>query len=215
MVEGRSIRRRMARWIATLALLATTAALAAAQPTVHEGPFAVSFPDRKLPSLAADAAVPFYVYSNSRRIELTGPTETIAEPDGTQWHFVAEDGRTAWVRIGDGPDGSVRVVFTVESKGEFEKLGIRLRVGETEGFYGLMERVVQGSQGLSWKPGITEGLNLRGQTVDLYTLPTVSIYAPFFVSSAGYGVFVESDWPGTYRFGVDAEHRTMRIRCDD
>jgi len=96
----------------------------------------------------------------------------------------------------------------VESKGEFEKLGVRLRVGEAEGFYGLMERVVQGSQGLSWKPGITEGLDLRGQTVDLYTLPTVSIYAPFFVSSAGYGVFVESDWPGTYRFGVDAEHRT-------
>ena len=208
MVEGRSIRRRITQWIGPFSLLAITAALVTAQPTVHETPFAVTFPDRGLPALATDEALPFYVYSNGRRIELDGPTESGADGDGTQWRFVAEDGRIAWVRVGEGPDDSVRVVFSVESKGEFEKLGVRLRVGEAEGFYGLMERVVQGSQGLSWKPGITEGLDLRGQTVDLYTLPTVSIYAPFFVSSAGYGVFVESDWPGTYRFGVDAEHRT-------
>ena len=208
MVEGRSIRRRIARWIVVLSVLAATAVLVAAQPTVHDIPFSITFLDRGLPALAADSALPFYVYSNNRRIELTGPTETIPDADGTQWQFVAEDGRIARIRIGEGPDGSVRVVFTVESKGEFEKLGVRLRVGEPEGFYGLMERVVQGSQGLSWKPGVAEGLNLRGQTVDLYTLPTVSIYAPFFVSSAGYGVFVESDWPGTYRFGVDEDYRT-------
>ena len=72
-----------------------------------------------------------------------------------------------------------------------------------------MERVVQGGQGFNWQPGMTQGLNLRGQSVDLYVLPTVAVYAPFYVSSAGYGVYVESDWPGTYRFGVTATGKVV------
>jgi len=169
---------------------------------LDEDPIAIRL-DPPLPDLRSDGSSTFYVWSRDGTIALDGPP--IDRSDGAARHLVyrTADGRTATVRIFGGPHGTLRVEFSIEPKGEFEKLGVSLWVGETEGFYGLMERVVQGSQAFSWEPGTTEGLDLRGQTVDLYTLPTVSIYAPFFVSSSGYGVYVEGNWPGTYRFGVD------------
>ncbi len=173
---------------------------------ITEDPLAIRF-DSPLPWLWSDGTSAFYVWSKDGKIALDGAPIDRGEGEDVRLIYRIVDGRTATVRILPGPEETVRVEFTVESKGEFEKLGASFRVGESEGFYGLMERVVQGSQGLSWESGMTEGLNLRGQSVDLYTLPTVSIYAPFFVSSCGYGVYVEGDWPATYRFGVDEQGR--------
>jgi len=195
------------RAAAVVALLLALAGTAGAVPTLTEDPLAISFPGTGLPNLAAEGRSAFYVIRHGERIELVGRPVDVSDADSLQWRLATEDGREAQIAVEDGPEGTVRITFVIDTKGEFEKLGVTLAVEETEGFYGLMERVVQGSQGLSWAEGITEGLNLRGQTADLYTLPTVSIYAPFFTSSNGYGVFVESDWPGTYRFGVDAERR--------
>ncbi len=171
---------------------------------ITEEPLAVRF-DPPLPQLWADETSAFYVRHKDGRVALDGPPIERGDGEGSHLVYRTTDGRAATVRILPGPEGTLRVEFSVEVKGEFEKLGVSFRVGETEGFYGLMERVVQGSQGLSWDPGMTEGLNLRGQSVDLYTLPTVSIYAPFFVSSSGYGIRVEGDWPATYRFGIDEQ----------
>ena len=184
---------------------------AAALPWIITQPLSIRFPSTSgehLPALSAEGESAFYVLSGGTRIRLAD--EPIESTEGTSARLVyeASDGRTAVVTISDGPEGTIRVVFTADPKGEFEKLGAQFQVDEAEGFYGLMERVVQGSQGFSWEPGMTEGLNLRGQTVDLYTLPTASIYAPFFLSSAGYGIFVEGDWPSTYRFGVDGRGKT-------
>ncbi len=207
MRSGRWTRGCGIAFTAAIFLLTASTGSVLGVPTVIRDPFSIAFPETELPSLAADGRPAFYLISAGRRIELVGPPLVGSDAGGPRWAFATEDGRKAKVRIEDGPERTVRIVFTVEGTGEFERLGVALRVTETEGFYGLMERVVQGSQGLSWAPGMTEALNLRGQTVDLYTLPTVSIYAPFFVSSSGYGLFVESDWPGTYRFGVDADRR--------
>ena len=174
---------------------------------ICDEPLAIEFEREGLPAVAAAGLSVLYLRSGGDRIGLVGPAIAQAGDEGEHFACATEDGRTANVFVSAGPEETVRIVFSVEPKGEFEKLGIAIRVTESEGFFGLMERVVQGSQGLSWNPGMRQGLNLRGQTVDLYTLPTVSIYAPFFVSSRGYGVFIESDWPGTYRFGVDVSGR--------
>ncbi len=156
------------------------------------------------PSLAAEDRSAVYLVQGTRRIFLDGPPQ-IEEISDLSWTLIyqTEDGRPVRIHAEPGPEASVRITIAVEDKSADEKIGIQLRVGAAEGFSGLMERVVQGSQGLSWKPGLEAGLNLRGQTVYLYTLPTVSIYAPFFLSTAGWGFSVDSDWPGTYRFGVD------------
>jgi alpha-D-xyloside xylohydrolase len=184
---------------------------------ITEEPLAVRF-GPPLPQLWADETSAFYVWHKGGRVALDGPSIERGGEEDPYRVYRTTDGRTATIRILPSPEGTLRVEFSVEPKGEFEKLGVSLRVRESEGFYGLMERVVQGSQGLSWEPGMTEGLNLRGQSVDLYTLPSVSIYAPFFVSSSGYGIYIEGDWPATYRFGVNEQGRVrpaeVTIECE-
>jgi alpha-D-xyloside xylohydrolase len=202
------------KWWLLLAAMFAVAAAGAAQSVIWEAaiewrPVGVNLHGEGLPSpsFGVGGQSAFYVASSGKllRLEASGPIEM--EGDRQQLHAVLEDGREAVVSGEPGPRGTVRIAFSVSGKGEFEKLGVDLAVSTTEGFYGLMERVVQGSQGLSWQPGMTEGLNLRGQSIDLYTLPTLSIYAPFFLSSAGWGIYVEGDWPSAYRFGVDETGR--------
>ncbi len=190
--------------VLVIAFVVLAAAFNDAEPISHtliEDPLSIRL-ESPFPELWMDGGSAFYVWHRDGRILLDGPPVERANGAITHLVYRTDDGRSAAIRIGSSPDRTVRIEFRVEPKGEFEKLGVSFRVGEAEGFYGLMERVVQGSQGLSWEPEMTEGLNLRGQTVDLYTLPTVSIYAPFFVSSSGYGVYVEGDWPATFRFGI-------------
>ncbi|MBN1927156.1 MAG: alpha-glucosidase [Prolixibacteraceae bacterium] len=77
---------------------------------------------------------------------------------------------------------------------------LNIAAGEEEFFTGVFERVVDGSQRESWKEGITTALNLRGERVEVKLKPTVSAYAPFYISSENYGLFVQGAWPGVIDF---------------
>ncbi len=88
--------------------------------------------------------------------------------------------------------------------------GLAIEAGGEEQFTGLMERVVDGPQQASWAPGIQAALGLRGQSVDMIVKPTTSLYAPFYVSSRGYGIFVKGDWPGRFDFCA-SDPRRVRI----
>jgi alpha-D-xyloside xylohydrolase len=77
---------------------------------------------------------------------------------------------------------------------------INTKVNPDEYFTGVFERVVDGTQYKSWEKGITEGLNLRGQKVDVKLKPTVSAYAPFYISSGNYAFFIHGTWPGVIDF---------------
>ncbi len=110
---------------------------------------------------------------------------------------------------------ATRVVLTIEKfnddcrfnlarTGESEKAisewMINLSASPDEYFTGVFERVVDGPQQNSWADGIEAALNLRGQKVDVRLKYTVSAYAPFYISSANYGFFNESTWPGVIDF---------------
>ncbi len=82
------------------------------------------------------------------------------------------------------------------------KWGFAVAATKDEYFTGVMERVVDGPQAASWRPGITEAMNLRGQKIEMIVKPTTSVYAPFYLSSQGYGLFMQTDWPGRYDFCV-------------
>lgn len=80
------------------------------------------------------------------------------------------------------------------------KWGFGLSATSDEYFTGLFERTVDGNQKESWKKGIETAMNLRGEAVDMIIKPTLSLYAPFYLSSNNYGMFVEGTWPGHYDF---------------
>ena len=82
---------------------------------------------------------------------------------------------------------------------------INTKAATKEYFTGIFERVVDGSQNESWKKGITTALNLRGEHVDVKLKPTVSAYAPFYISSENYGIYVHGTWPGEIDFCKEKE----------
>ena len=107
------------------------------------------------------------------------------------------DGRT--IAISVKPVGKdFEISFTANPSDGILKWGLAIDSATNEYYTGLMERVVDGPQQASWAPGIKEALNLRGQKVEMIIKPTTSVYAPFYVSSRGYGVFVKGDWPGFF-----------------
>ncbi len=77
---------------------------------------------------------------------------------------------------------------------------INVGAKEAEYFSGIFERVIDGRQNRSWEKGIKTALNLRGENVEMKLKPTVSAYAPFYLSSNNYGFFVKGTWPGVFDF---------------
>jgi alpha-D-xyloside xylohydrolase len=120
------------------------------------------------------------------------------------------DGRVVTVTI-EPLAGQARKDFAVRFSAEpadgITKWGFAIDARPEEYFTGVMERVVDGPQQGSWRRGIKEAMNLRGQKVEMLMKATTAVYAPFYVSSQGYGVFMQTDWPGLYDFAAsDPRH---------
>jgi alpha-glucosidase (family GH31 glycosyl hydrolase) len=109
------------------------------------------------------------------------------------------DGRV--VKLSVVPDGAnFTVHLSAQPDTGISKWGLAIEAGKDEFFTGVMERLVDGPQQDTWAAGRTETLNLRGQQIDMILKPTLSVYAPFFISSRGYAVFVKTNWPGHFDF---------------
>lgn len=116
------------------------------------------------------------------------------------------DGRMVTITVTpQGKDFDIRM--SAEPDADILNWGISITANEDEYFTGLMERVVDGPQHVSWAPGIQTAMDLRGQKVDMIVKPTTSVYAPFYISSRGYACFVKGTWPGIYDFCAEDSER--------
>ncbi len=78
-------------------------------------------------------------------------------------------------------------------------LAIRLAPGEA--IYGLTARIVSDRRASeSWVQAVG-GLDRRGERVEMWVIPSEAVYAPFYVSSRGYGMLIEGTHPGSYDIG--------------
>jgi alpha-glucosidase (family GH31 glycosyl hydrolase) len=127
-------------------------------------------------------------------VELTAP-----QIKKSEWRTKASDGRTVTVSVNPQGD-SYSIRLSAQPANEIRKWGFQIESGKNEYFTGLMERVVDGQQKASWAPGLKEAMDLRGQKVEMIVKPTTSVYAPFYISSRGYGLFAKTNWPGQYDF---------------
>jgi alpha-D-xyloside xylohydrolase len=100
----------------------------------------------------------------------------------------------------DNNDYILKLNNTNKSNIKPESWLINIKAGADEYFTGIAERVVDGHQNASWKNGISTAINLRGEIFNVKLNPTVSAYAPFFISSNNYGFFVKGTWPGKIDF---------------
>ncbi len=139
----------------------------------------------------------FYFETAAGRVSF--PVQLAPQSKKSEWRTKASDGRMVAVSV--IPQGSHYTVrLSAQPADEIKKWGFQIESGKDEYFTGLMERVVDGPQQASWAPNLKEAMNLRGQKVEMIVKPTTSVYAPFYVSSRGYGVFAKTDWPGQYDF---------------
>jgi alpha-glucosidase (family GH31 glycosyl hydrolase) len=117
------------------------------------------------------------------------------------------------------PDGRVvRLAVTIEGRHRTLRLsaepsrgvrgwGLAVDAAPDEYFTGLMERVVDGPQEWSWQRGIKKAMNLRGQRVSMIMKRTTALYAPFYLSSRGYAVFVKGTTRGHFGFCTGGRDR--------
>jgi alpha-D-xyloside xylohydrolase len=111
-----------------------------------------------------------------------------------EWNL---DGRNIIINF-KGTSGKIEFSFKANPDTDILKWGISLSATNKEYFTGLFERTVDGNQKESWKKGIQQTLNIRGLEVDMLINYTLSLYDPFYISSNGYGLFINGTWPGHY-----------------
>lgn len=130
-------------------------------------------------------------------IWITGEPDMI---DECTYQWIVDDGITITLKY-ENTDGESNFLFTTGTDDpKPTQWFINIASTENEYFTGIFERVVDGHQRESWKEGIETGLNLRGERIEMHLKPTVSAYAPFYISSNNYGFFEKTTWPGVFDF---------------
>lgn len=187
------------------AVLVATGAARAQEPSAEpRPPLSLSLTADGGPSVSIDGV---YFETAAGRIPLPAAMmRPLAAGGAASREFLLPDDRV--VRLALVPEGRTYAVrLSADPSKDIVGWGLAVAAAEGEYFTGLMERVVDGLQQASWAPGIAAAMNLRGQRVDMILKPTTSVYAPFYLSSGGYGAFVKGTWPGRFDFCVTAPDR--------
>ncbi len=170
---------------------------------LHKGPFALQLTQKvnnqSVEFISKDGASALYYATKEGNQSLVERQEVITDDDSLySLSYSTTDHRKAVVSFVKGASGILQVYMSVSPSKGVLKTGIRVKAQPKEHFYGLMERTVDGPQDLSWDPGTRASLDLRGQKVTMLVIQTLGIYEPFYVSSLGYGLFVNTIRPGAY-----------------
>jgi alpha-D-xyloside xylohydrolase len=165
-----------------------------------DGSFTISSPHLKQPLVIGSEKSPVFLETKQGKVYLKGMPATFlkANKDFTaEWVFDGE--KKVTISFINDKD-LYHIKLKAAGYDDIVQWGFSLSAGSDEYFTGLMERVVDGEQNLSWASNIKEAMNLRGQYITMIVKPTVSLYCPFYISSQNYSLFVEGTWPGTYDF---------------
>ncbi len=150
----------------------------------------------------------FYETAAGRMPIPVRPFTQTTNGSGQQAEIRMPDGHV--VKIAVKPDGNdFAIQMTAAPDADIVRWGLAVAAAPDEYFTGLMERVVDGPQQNSWATNLAAALNLRGQAVDLIVKPTLSVYAPFYLSSCGYAVFVKGYWPGRFDFCASVSNQVQ------
>ncbi|MEN6385554.1 MAG: TIM-barrel domain-containing protein [Phycisphaerales bacterium] len=161
--------------------------------------FSISMPDKKVLKISNPAS-PFYFETATQKYILKdNPATTFSSENVYSFEWSLENDKQIKLIFNKESD-SYRIELQTTGIDTITKWGFSIEAQKDEFFTGIMERVVDGPQTLSWQQGIKEAMDLRGQIITTVVKPTVSLYCPFYISSKNYSLFVEGTWPGTFDF---------------
>ncbi|NOX66805.1 MAG: glycoside hydrolase family 31 protein [Chlorobi bacterium] len=161
-----------------------------------------------------DASGLFYITDKGTQY-LTGRTGIETNNDSVYSAlYKTTDSRKAVVTIKKSAGGCINIDLKVVPEKGVKQVGATIKSLPGEGYYGLMERTVDGHQNKSWSPETKASLDLRGQKVTMLVTPTLGIYEPFYVSTDGYGLMVNSIRPGKYDLAA-TDSTQVKLVFDD
>jgi len=144
---------------------------------------------------------------------LTEPVEYNQQGGQLDAVYQTTDGRAASVQIARQANGSWQVAVAFDPSDGITRVGEVLAARPGEHFHGLTERARGNNDEVPRDPSVPVALDRRGERVVMDLNGTISLYAPFYLSSRGYGLYVESTWLGL--FDVAQSDRTrMRFVFD-
>jgi alpha-glucosidase (family GH31 glycosyl hydrolase) len=109
------------------------------------------------------------------------------------------DGREATVRITPrAAEGGWAVSVQFSPTDGIERVGEVLAARSGEHFHGLTERARGNDDEVPRDSSVSVALDRRGHRVKMDLNGTISLYAPFYLSSAGYGLYVEGTHLGVF-----------------
>lgn len=156
------------------------------------------FPLRLSSGERGDTAGIYYLTSKGKSVIKGRPLRFKHNPHYLEVIWLV-DGRDVTVRI-NREGGCYRFSFSASPDKDILAWGFTMGATADEYFTGLFEREFDGDQKESRVKDIDAAMNLRGQQVEMINIPTLSVYCPFYLSSNGYGLFIEGTWPGRYDF---------------
>lgn len=130
---------------------------------------------------------------------LTEPLAVSKRAQTLDARYRTTDGREATVRIEPKPaqgGWAVSVQFTPNTG--INRVGEVLAARSGEHFHGLTERVRGNDDDVPRDPSLPVALDRRGHRVEMDVNGTVSLYTPFYLSSAGYGLYVDDTHLGVF-----------------
>jgi len=186
---------------ASAARAVTVRSLTGLSADITWNPFQVTIHDaargRIVGQLGAGALPALFFESDTGSRALQGdPIVERTDVDGYRASYGLDGGRRAHVELQWTPAETLLVTLRVDPADDIRRLGAQLAAAADEHFVGLLERTIDNPDA-DGRP-LSTALDLRGQIVSMVVKPTASLYLPFFISSAGYGLFVEGTWPGVF-----------------
>jgi len=130
------------------------------------------------------------------------------EEERTVYEVNTQSGETVTLTVSATNDASFRIAVAGNQVSAVA-VGLCLEPGEL--IYGLTERLrdsavmipeLHGPLAEDFNPDAVSTLNRRGEIVEMFVRPTIALYAPFFQSSRGYGLWVEGSNPGVFDVGA-------------
>src|SRR5262245_3322489 len=142
--------------------------------------------------------------------------------DGVQLSVETDEGSVATVTLRFLTERTLEVSLVPPDPAGVDAMGARLHSPDTERIYGLTERLryspplgppplLQTADDI--RPPEVGSRDRRGETVEMRVLPTLSLYAPFYQSSLGYGLAVAGTTFGVFDL-AQTEPETIRFRFE-
>ncbi|MEZ5502285.1 MAG: glycoside hydrolase family 31 protein [Halioglobus sp.] len=159
------------------------------------------------------------VWADGREDELVTLLAQHSDGGTTTYDVETQAGQVATVAVSVSDDASFRISIGGVAAAAVS-VGLRLEEGEL--IYGLTERLrdspvlnapTNGPLLEDFNPDAVSSLNRRGEIVEMFVRPTISLYAPFYQSSRGYGLWVEGTNPGVFDVGA-SDREELRFRME-